>query len=381
MTATHGTVLPEICRAEAANLKRCQRCSYSPFCSGSKQLLLYNFPRNFNKVRLYYYRQRNEILELVQTHPNEKFLIFTSRREDSCTDEARSYVKMFQSHGVSVAYLDRFCKNSDIWKQICEIGRFDTQVLVCTSVLDCGISLHDPNLKHIVLETTGKTEFLQMIGRKRMSAAEDVSVYIQVLNKGVIRARLHHIKEQLGFIYDSETKIRRGKSESLIFEAWYDENEDRPYSHLLNYEGHGKVSRKETAYVQLKWQEATLNRLLHEADEWGDDSALPRLAHEWLEQPNGYDESGWLDFDQKTEVKGRLADFLEKRLTSPIEETEWLEFSTTVKKFCSELVTVQHDTTRILKHQALSNRLGEIGLPYNIIKTKGTYIVKKKEEM
>ena len=50
-----------------------------------------------------------------------------------------------------------------MWNEVCANSRFSSQVLVCTSVLDCSVSLHDPKLRHIVVETADKTEFLQML--------------------------------------------------------------------------------------------------------------------------------------------------------------------------------------------------------------------------
>ncbi len=40
-------------------------------------------------------------------------------------------------------------------------------IVITTSVLDSGISLWDPELKHIVLATFDEVALLQMIGRKR----------------------------------------------------------------------------------------------------------------------------------------------------------------------------------------------------------------------
>lgn len=393
MTATPGTVLPTICEAESTNLEKCSahwsrlQMQYwtNPWmdypCIEGGKLLLYDFPRNFDRVNLHYYRQVGEIVSLVHAHPNEKFLVFASRREDPTDGDTKSYVQLLKAAGISVDYLDRFSKSSEVWKKVCREGRFDAQVLECTSVLDCGVSFHDSALKHIVVETTDKTEFLQEIGRKRLGAGEELNVYIRALGKGKLYARHKQTEDQLSFISEAERKIRQGKTEQLIFGAWCDEDSQRLYARLLDYEGHGRVSRKETAYRYLRWQRGTLNRLLRYADEWGDDSALPRLAHEWLEQPDSYDETHWLDFDQKSEAKEALVELLENHLATPITEERWNEFSKAVKSLCGELTSEQHDSERDLKHQALSNRLSTIGLPYNITKSKKTYTVKKMEEM
>lgn len=46
------------------------------------------------------------------------------------------------------------------------------------SVIDCGVSISDEQLKHIAICQTDKTTFLQMIGRKRVNEGMRVTLYI-----------------------------------------------------------------------------------------------------------------------------------------------------------------------------------------------------------
>jgi hypothetical protein len=57
--------------------------------------------------------------------------------------------------------------------QIIAENKFDTQILFTTKVLDNGVSIHDRQLKRIIIEMSDMTDFLQCLGRKRVIDAED----------------------------------------------------------------------------------------------------------------------------------------------------------------------------------------------------------------
>lgn len=370
-TATPGTVVPCICDAEEDNLRSCRICRRC-FDSFGK-LKIYDFPSQFNQIQLFYYRKIEEIVNLIQGYPNDKFLIFTARREDDISSTDTAYTKALKKQGLSVDYLDSFSKNSDTWKSVCEKGTFESQVLVCTSVLDCGVSIHDDRLKHIIVETTDKTEFLQMVGRKRLKPAEKLNVYIRSVDRGKLYTRLRHIENKLRFIRDAEKKIKIGKEDSLIFRAWNDEEDERLYSHLLNYSGHGRISRKKTAYMYLRWQKGTIDRLFRDMEKWGDDSVLPRMAHEWLDQEGGYDRTHWLDYDEKAEARMLVLSLLESYVEKPLDKEEWKIFVSRFIELSAPIATFQHDNDRDLQCVAINHRLISLMLPYVAQKCGKTY--------
>lgn len=381
MTATPGAVLPCICDAEEENLGRCRICGR--YCDSFGKLKIYDFPSQFDQIRLSYFRQVEEIVMLIQKYPEEKFLIFTARREDDISSTDTAYTKALRKQGIVVDYLDSFSKDSDTWQNVCERGCFEAQVLVCTSVLDCGVSFHDDKLRHIIVETTDKTEFHQMIGRKRLKVAEKINVYIRAADRGKFYTRRRHIENKLKFIHDAEKQIRTGKEDSLIYRAWNDEEDERLYTHLLNYSGHGKISRKETAYRYLRWQQGTINRLLRDFEGLGDDSVLPRMAHEWLDQEGGYDETRWLDYDEKAKARALVLDFLESHVEKSLNGEGWQTFAARFIDLSAAIASFPHDIERKfkLKCRAINDRFKALNLPYSANKSGSTYMIIKIEEM
>ena len=379
LTATPGPILPLLCRAERDNLQACRNCR--PYCHpGIGKLLFYHFPNRFSAVDLRYFRRIEEIADLVRSRPEEKFLIFTAAREKP-EAVSQSYKKSLEGRGVSVAYLDRFSKGTPAWDAVCREERFPQQALICTSVLDCGVNLKDPALRHIVVEATDKTEFLQMLGRKRLETGAPVHAYIRVPDSATLRRRLTQVQDDLRFIRQAEKALRGVDNGLLLHRGWNDESEERRYMRLLNCAG-GRLSPKPTAVEALRWQEATLQQLLQEGERLGDDSALPRLAHAWLEQSDAYDERRWLDYDQKAKAWETLEEFLATHADIPMTQESFAQFSQQLAPLVNAIRIFPHDGRRMLGVKALNSRLEQLGLCFKLQKMErnSKTILKKEEE-
>lgn len=365
LTATPGAVIEDICRAEKANLNVCAACSWN--CNEAHgKMLIYRFPNNFDKIRLHYFRAREEIVDVICSNSEERTLIFTERRENSDSNNERSYVHLLREQGLEVGYLDRFQKGTASWETVCENGRFEEQVLVATSVLDCGVSIHDPTLQRIVVETTDKTEFLQMIGRRRLRANESLNVFVKVPDKSTLTRRLKIANENLNLIHEGFRAARCGKTDGLVHRGWVDESPERPYLHLFNYLGEGRAFPKSTAYHFWRRQKAVLEQILHDMEVSGD-SAFPRLVHEWLEQHDGYDATRWVDFDRKTAAKEELLEYLESFEDGYLRASDWPEFSEKVKGIVNEISKFPKDEKRNLKRpETINKRLFAVGVAWKV---------------
>ena len=78
-----------------------------------------------------------------------------------------------------------------VWRQ--ELG---CSVLVSTSVLDNGISLHADSVDHLVLCQPGKTSFLQMLGRVRVREGQRLKVYIQRQTPKQVKGYIDQCKKE-----------------------------------------------------------------------------------------------------------------------------------------------------------------------------------------
>ena len=375
MSATPEAVLEDIVRVEKAAQKR--PCNRACWREGCDKLLMYRFPNHFEGLQLRYFKEPAEIADLAKSHPGEKFLVFVSHREGFDEANPNTYLAAFKQANISVSYLDRDEKNSATWNNLRDNQRFETQALVTTSVTDCGVNIMDKNLKHIVIETTDRTELIQMLGRRRRDRNEPVSVYIRAINSGTMHHRLRKTEEWLEICERADRSSARHPDYKLLLKGWNDCSADRPYSKLLVPYSSGGFRVKRTAYHALLWQQGTLKKLIRMSEKYGDNSALPRLVHEWLETPDGYREENWLHYDAQQKAREELVQFLQQWLDVPLNDENEESFKQELRELLSPLVMGAHDSTREIGYRALNNRLEDLELPYQIVKKGSGYCVEQ----
>lgn len=133
----------------------------------------YEIPEKKRNIRTYYFEDYNQIVNQIN-QSQDKWLVFVSNK-----DGAKKWVNEIKVP-FEIIHSDR--KEVEVVKQIVQDEQFRTQVLVTTKLLDNGVNFHDSQLKHVVIDTISKTEFLQMLGRKRLESGEEVRLYIPKKN-------------------------------------------------------------------------------------------------------------------------------------------------------------------------------------------------------
>ncbi len=148
----------------------------------------YYFPRDYQHLDLNFFHSLKEIKELIGPERKEgdegfeRWLIFVDSKESG-----RAFAEEL---GSQATYLDSSSKGTDDWDSLLFKQKFDTQVLIATQVLDCGVNIKDPHLKNICICSDDRTSIEQMIGRKRiMDKKEKVKLYIRHLSPQALAAR------------------------------------------------------------------------------------------------------------------------------------------------------------------------------------------------
>ena len=172
----------------------------------------YKQSADYSDYQVVYFHHEEELLPLIKKNPEEKWLIFSSNIQMSRILEEKINDFLHARYGAIV--LDARTVHSKqetypkkIYNEIRDDARFSCRVLIATSVLDNGVNLRDAKLKHIVLPTHDKTEFLQMIGRKRRDAGEVVTLYIRDTSMKSIAQEQYSTLKQLFYI-DTFTRLQ-----------------------------------------------------------------------------------------------------------------------------------------------------------------------------
>ena len=202
--------------------------SYIPyiykFWRGKKHCLTHGYVKEYqikSKGNVYepiFLKDIPALLKELENSGDEKWLIFVSSKK-----HGDSLVEELKSKEVSVGKIysgyseDRQMK--EYVDKIVKTRVLPETVTIVTSVLDNGISVHDPKVKHIVISTDTREELIQMLGRKRISKDDTkIKLYLYAGNREMFRKRLENeIYQRLEAIQKFKINPLNAMTEKKLF--------------------------------------------------------------------------------------------------------------------------------------------------------------------
>lgn len=158
----------------------------------------------YDKMNAHYFLDYGDLLPLIKdTPPNEKWVIFIDNKADGST-----LSEELNAVGCSTTLLSRDSintKRGDVeYQSIVSQQKFASKVLIATELMDCGVSIHDVDVKHVVISHSRKAVFLQMLGRVRLDETEKVNLYLKCESAVKIQAQKRKIIQTIYDLVDVE---------------------------------------------------------------------------------------------------------------------------------------------------------------------------------
>lgn len=322
---------------------------------------------NYDHVTTFYFKKLATLEARIAATPhNERWLIFVTSKVQGQELAGRL--------GADAQFISAEEKQGTAWESLMQAQKLPCRILVTTSVLDCGVNIHDDNLKHVVVLFEDKVSFLQALGRKRCKQGEQFSLYVQRLEPQRRALLSRSNREQLSII----DRLEAGEEEHTALAYLWNHGSDG--ERMLFQPPWGKNLREnKMAVFALRLQEEGLGRLREATEEYGD-SGLPRIVHQWLGQGDGYDETHWLEYNGQQEARTQLQAFLSEYLNRPlVSEADKDAFRSNLIPFHERLAVGKRRADRkgALKHTALSNMLEEMNVPYTLTLSNRSWILEK----
>lgn len=189
-----------------------------------------------SKYHPYYYTSDKDLLEAISANVfKEKWLIFVTSKQggrtlaaridsakDRLIDQNKSKIRGLKEKLIEkgneekkqirdairalnreierlkkckISFLSAESKRSCTWKSIVKNSKFNETILITTKVLDNGINIKDREVQHVVLPFCDKTEFIQMLGRRRMEEDETINLYIKYPEEEAVYSRADQYKK------------------------------------------------------------------------------------------------------------------------------------------------------------------------------------------
>lgn len=178
---------------------------------GCHPIRLYHRPADYQQFRLHLYESHSDVIDHLNNLPlKERALVFVPSIAEG---------KVMQDKlKVSSQLVTAKTKETDpeLWSKLLDQGHLDCQVLLATSTLDAGVSLMDPNLKHIVCSGLDPAAVLQQAGRKRLKSGERVNIYLWNPSRQQIGHLLQRSVEALGNLRLNRDEPHRFLQECIL---------------------------------------------------------------------------------------------------------------------------------------------------------------------
>lgn len=352
MTGTSWDILQPLAEAE---LKFYHRRTFYAQWMPPREFIRYTFPADFHQYRLHFFSELNDLHNLIEKQPETKWLVFVDSKE-----WGRSFS---QALGNSAAYLDADSKGSDMWNRIVCEKKFESQVLVTTSALDVGIDILDPSVQNIAIMADNRTALLQMAGRRRIQGEELVNLWVCDLSKAALSSRYRRYTAQLRWFERLNQCCRPEHHQVLMEQLW---REGDPGLRELFRLKKGRIYGNKLAEHVLRRRCFLFERILR------GETTFRREVELWL----------GLDPDAIGAVAALhrfYAEHGEQALDAVLQE-DLRKLVTTCYAEAGHKDPQPARSSR-LKALALTNRLHEIGLPYNICTRGNTWTLHKNIPM
>ncbi len=371
MTATPQQVLPIILKEEQKlfiEKKTAPVKDLSALMNKGARLLRYRFPSTFQGKSLQFFKTWDVLVDYIACSPeSEKWLIFVESLE-----EKKEIGELLKKRGLSAEYVDAANRReSKSYAEITRREKFGAHMLVSTIVLDNGINLLDPALKHIVIHSCDPVSTVQMAGRKRNSS--EAHFYIKNVDQNEIQQFTRGINQLQGII-----KEFRKDPGQFFFQHWgsLTEKEQKLFVWDLN----SAVSLNQFADEKLRIDKGVLEELSDRIED-DPDCGFQKQVLSWFHHPGPFNATT-MQLEEMPSYKEQCLKSLTRLISSYLEEGRALtlddcfsfqdNLAETYRKIKGSKMAQSKRGTDGSKRIAAKVRdgLSALGLPYELRKKK-----------
>lgn len=156
----------------------------------------YEMAPDYSNYDVKYLSDDCELVEILKEDKmTSKAIIFTANK-----DRGERLKKQLNSDKISAESVNASNKNSttkNTVSNLSDLSMFKEQILITTSVLDVGVSIHDEKICYIAVEAYDKDTFRQMLARLRVKKDRQITLLIYQQNLELFQKWLGRIKDKL----------------------------------------------------------------------------------------------------------------------------------------------------------------------------------------
>ena len=179
-----------------------------------------------------FFRGIDDLMPVINRTVGEKWLIFVSSIQRGKALQQR----IKKETGRKAVFLSSENKAGKRWEMLSAEERYDEDVLIATKVLDNGVNIRDEDVRHIVIPFCDRTEFMQMLGRRRTHEGERVCLYVEVPTIQKINTLRHGVETKRKAI-NGVNGCAPNKKKALLAKMWEAGRKDIKSLFYINKDG------------------------------------------------------------------------------------------------------------------------------------------------
>ncbi|WP_407386784.1 DEAD/DEAH box helicase [Holdemanella porci] len=323
----------------------------------------YTIPAHSVVEKVVYYAEQEQIIDAIgRSKLGEKWLIFQSNKS-----KAKELTKKL---GDSAALITAEDRENDTIAEIIHEGKFSCKVLVATKLLDNGVSLKDSHLKNIIIDTISRTEFVQMLGRKRSLDLNDtVRLYIPKKSKKTFQGYLSPEMQETYDLVEKDFSPNEMIAKMLCDEKIY--SKVRRFFTLEK----GQLVKNPLAIEYYARQRKLVDKMITEFS--SDEFAFIKEQLSWIDMEDTFNEKNFYTFQQQEDAISHIRDKLAELVGCELCQSEQEELRTFITERANDSRIRTQKGNRLLGKKAINELLQEYTLPFQI---EGIYGKRKGEE-
>lgn len=329
---------------------------------------IYHFLRDYTYLSALFFKDLDWLVQIIRKDSsNQKWLVFVSRKEEGKIIEK-------QLGATYAEYLDAELKDGEKQAEFQKIlleKSYNKKVLIVTKFLDVGVDLCDETIKNIVIFPTTKTDFFQMVGRKRIRKGECINLYIHIRD----------IKEYRKTLSGLENKYRDMVQAINTINKFYTGSElEFP---LFLYKNNKELEIRYNAFsiVNIKQHMIELHDLIEECSQrppnQSVDESIARFYLDWIGQKESYYKHMWLEREHQEDIVNKIEVLLEPVLGREITGNEFIDIRCKLLELWEEHTGEKQRKDRREKGLGCANMkkfFREVQAPFRLIsKPNGVY--------
>lgn len=204
-----------------------------PLLLGESSAKIYSYflKKDYSQYACYYFYEYDFLINRI-IGSNEKWLIFVSSEADGkYLETILNTIKALENRSSFspvpyAVFLSAKTKNNSAsmtYNYLVSKEQFDCEVLIATSVIDCGVNIKDETLNNIIISQPDKTEFSQMLGRLREKEDQKINLYIKAVTDDEKRKFSNMAKREIANAIAYETFKRY--NDNIIKSNYHNEME------------------------------------------------------------------------------------------------------------------------------------------------------------